>query len=227
MFSNQDPGLVEVDAKSEVEIKKIKPDFLLCDQVWLQPAMVNAGCPYAFIVSEQPFIMDFDGIPKCSSDARTDEIEKIKQFDRDMESFWVDIRAYLSDVFKKRNTKYDDVIIPTRVKKDSDNFIIYMYPEDELGCFSKELREEYKLYQLDTPLYPGRIPPPYKVPDSFAALPQKKIVYLSLGSLFSAYTHRLQEIVSEAVQMTLIVCLIKNRFFRSIASRSIRNINTS
>lgn len=157
--------------------------------------MVNAGCPYAFIVSEQPLILDFKGLPKCSSDARADEPEKIKQFDLEMEPYWKDIQAYLSEYFEKRNTKYDGVVIPTRVEKGSGNFIIYMYPETEVGYFSKALRDEYSLYQIDTPLFPARIPPPYELPESFSALPGK-IVYLSLGSLFSAYTHRLQEIVN-------------------------------
>ena len=153
---------------------------VLCDQVWMQPAMVNAGCPYAFIVSEQPSILDFDGLPKCSSDVRADDVDKMKEFDRGMLDFWVDIRSYLNEYFKKRNTKYDGVIIPTRVT--GDNFIIYMYPEDEVGYFSNELQDEYKLWQFDTPLFPARIPKPYKLPESFAALPGK-IVYLSLGSL--------------------------------------------
>ena len=70
-----------------------------------------------------------------------------------------------------------------------------MYPENEIGYFSKELREKYKLWQLDTPLFPARISKPYKLPGDFAALPGK-IVFLSLGSLFSAYTHKLQQIVN-------------------------------
>lgn len=156
--------------------------------------MVNAGCPYAFIVSEQPFVLDFDGLPKMCSDAKTYETEKIQKFDEEMKPFWKDICDYMNEYFEKRNTKYDGVILPTRVPKESDNFIIYMYPEAEMGCFTKEHFDEYHLHQLDTPLFPALIPKPYKLPEYFEALPGK-IVYLSLGSLFSAYTHRLQEIV--------------------------------
>lgn len=208
-----------MDEKTEREIKKIKPDFrkclnkhlpafltadygqslklhpiplVLCDQVWMQPAMVNAGCPYAFIVSEQPVTLDFDGLPKCYSDARTDDAERIKQFREKTDPFFADIRSYLDYYFEKRNTKYDGVIIPTRAT--GDNFIIFMYPEDEIGYFSEELKKKYNLFQIDSPLFPARIPKPYKLPANFATLPGK-IVYLSMGSLFSAYTHRLQKIV--------------------------------
>lgn len=64
----------------------------------------------------------------------------------------------------------------------------------QMGYFSEELQKKYNLWQIDTPLYAGRIPKPYKLPESFAALPGK-IVYLSLGSLFSSYTQNLQKIV--------------------------------
>ena len=165
---------------------------VLCDQAWMQPAMVNAGCPYAFIASQSPGILTFDGIPKMTCDAREGELDKIKQFDDRMEPFWADIRNYLDEYFKKRNTKYDGVIIPTRAT--GDNFVIYMYPDEEVGYFSEELKKKYNLFQIDSPLFPARIPKPYVLPESFAALPGK-IVYLSLGSLFSAYVHRLQEIV--------------------------------
>lgn len=49
------------------------------------------------------------------------------------------------------------------------------------------------MWQIDTNLHPGRIPKPFELPDEFAKLPGK-IVYVSLGSLFSAYTHILQRL---------------------------------
>lgn len=64
----------------------------------------------------------------------------------------------------------------------------------ELDYYSEELQQKYHLWQIDTPIFPERVPAPYKLPKSFEALPGR-LVYLSLGSLFSAYTHRLQKIL--------------------------------
>ena len=153
--------------------------------------MVNSGCPYAFIVSANPTDFQLDGFPKIMSDARMDEPDKIKKFDDEMASLWVDIRAYMYDFYKQRNSKYEREDPIDRIR--SDAFSIYSFP-GELEYYSEEIKQKYRLWQIDTPLSPDRVPEPYKLPASFAALPGK-IVYLSLGSLFSAYTSKLQKIV--------------------------------
>lgn len=165
---------------------------VICDQLYVFPAMVKAGCPYAFICSPNPLILSFDGFPKTFSDARLDETEKIQEFDREMAPFWVEMTGYLREFHKLRGSNYlhEDF---EAYRKRSDHFVIYSCPA-ELGYFSKELEKKYNLWQMDTPLYPERIPAPYKLPESFAALPGK-IVYLSLGSLYSAFTQYLQKVV--------------------------------
>ena len=51
------------------------------------------------------------------------------------------------------------------------------------------------MWQIDTPIYPERIPKPFELPDEFAKLPGK-IIYVSLGSLFSTYVGKIQKIVN-------------------------------
>lgn len=63
------------------------------------------------------------------------------------------------------------------------NFMLFrltvFFPE--LDYFSEEIKEKFNLWQIDTPLFPERIPAPYVLPKSFKALPGK-IIYLSLGT---------------------------------------------
>ena len=56
----EDTSFIEIDKKSEVKIRELKLDFLLCDQVFHLPAM-QTGVPYAFIVSANPLLFMFDG----------------------------------------------------------------------------------------------------------------------------------------------------------------------
>ena len=62
-----------------------------------------------------------------------------------------------------------------------------------MDYYSEELKEKYKLWQIDTPLHAERIPKPFELPEEFEKQPGK-IVYVSLGSLFSAYTHIIQRL---------------------------------
>ena len=49
------------------------------------------------------------------------------------------------------------------------------------------------MWQIDTPIHAERIPKPFELPSEFAKLPGK-IIYVSLGSLFSAYTYIIQRL---------------------------------
>ena len=120
-----------------------------------------------------------------------DEPEKMKQFDDELAPFWAEMREHMYDFYKQRNSKYERKEPIDRPR--SDAFSIYSFP-GELEYFSEKIKQKYRLWQIDTPLSPDRVPEPYKLPASFAALPGK-IVYLSLGSLWSAYTSKLQKIV--------------------------------
>ena len=150
---------------------------MLCDQIWPLPAMVNGGCPYAFIVSANPTVLQLDGIPKIMSDAGANEPQKIKQFDDEMAAFWSSICEYMYEFYEKRNSKYEGRGPINRIR--SDAFSIVSFPA-ELDYFGDEIKQKYGLWHIDTPLSADRMPAPYKLPASFAALPGK-IVYVSLG----------------------------------------------
>lgn len=100
--------------------------------------MVNSGCPYAFIISTNPLILDVEGFPKVMSDAGVDEADKIRDFDREITPFMSGICDYLYGFFEKRNTKYE--------RKDyqinhirSDDFIIYSFPKGKKLSISPKL----------------------------------------------------------------------------------------
>lgn len=82
--------------------------------------------------------------------------------------------------FEKQGTKFNRKDIEIDQLK-SDHFSIYCYPL-ELDYFNDQIREENKLLQIDSALFPSRIPAPYQLPEDFKNLPGK-IVYVSLGSL--------------------------------------------
>lgn len=54
---------------------------------------------------------------------------------------------------------------------------------------------------MDSPLNESRVPKPFELPEEFAKLPGK-IVYLSLGTVFSYYAHYVQKIVDALDQLS-------------------------
>ena len=98
----------------------------------------------------------------------------------------------LYDFFEQRGAKFE-------IKKFaidqpiSEYFTIYCYPK-ELDYYNSKIQNEYNLWQIDSALLPQTIPKPFELPKEFASLPGKTI-YLSLGSLFSAYVDKLQKMV--------------------------------
>ena len=91
--------------------------------------MVKAGCPYAFTCSANPLMLDFDGFPKCYSDARLNEVDKIQEFDREMAPLWAQMRDYLHELFKQRGVKYEHKHFEVYHIR-SDHFVIYMLPKE-------------------------------------------------------------------------------------------------
>ena len=140
--------------------------------------MTKSGCRYGFICSANPTVLQLEGFPKMMSDAGLNEPEKIKQFDEQMAPFWSKIRDYMHEFHAKRDSKFDRTDFQINHIR-SDEFIIYSFPR-ELDYFGDEVKKRLKLWQIDTPLSPDRVPEPYELPADFAALPGKTI-YLSLG----------------------------------------------
>lgn len=154
--------------------------------------MLYGGCPFGYLISTNPLVLSIDGFPKFGYDCGVGETDKIRSYDK---KFQVTRERYCADLYRfyeRRGLKYEGHDYPIDFPV-SDHMTIYSYPS-ELDYFSDELKSKYKLWQIDTPLFPEKVTKPYKLPEKFAALPGK-IIFVSLGSLFSAYTHRLQELV--------------------------------
>lgn len=157
--------------------------------------MPYSGCPFGYIISTNPLVLSIDGFPKFGYDCGVNDKEKIRVYDQSFQQVrqrWV---ADLYKFYELRGLKYENKDRPIDFPV-SDHMTIYSFPE-ELDCFSEELKEKYHLWQIDSPLFPEKLPAkPYSLPEHFQAFLPGKIVYVSLGSLFSAYTHRLQKLVN-------------------------------
>ena len=60
LFFRADNPIYELDKQAEEKIREIKPDFMLCDQIGLLPAMELA--PVAHIQSANPLGFSFEGL---------------------------------------------------------------------------------------------------------------------------------------------------------------------
>lgn len=98
----------------------------------------------------------------------------------------------------KRNFEIRDVEIPRDVpnlaRPVSNLFNVYVCPE-EIDIYDSTIQEQHRLWRFDTPLFDEKVPKPFELPAEFRELPEKKVVYVSLGSLFSQYTDLLQRLV--------------------------------
>ena len=118
------------------------------------------------------------------------EKDKIKEFDDKFEPHKLEMRDTLLKFCEKRGVKVKAAGIE---KIKSDHFSVYTYPSI-VEYYTEDMKISNKLLQIDSPLYPKRIPKPFELPEEFAKLPGK-LVYVSLGSLFSLYTHLLQGLI--------------------------------
>lgn len=125
-------------------------------------------------------------------DSRIDEVDKLRKFKEDFSDYRSKRNKQLQDFFVKRGAKYENKKFGFD-KVLSDHFTIYCYPS-ETDYYNEEVRKQYHLYQIDSALLPNKIPKPFELPKEFVKLPGK-IVYVSLGSLFSAYVDKLQRLV--------------------------------
>uniref|UniRef100_A0AAN0LVW8 UDP-glycosyltransferase n=1 Tax=Polyphagotarsonemus latus TaxID=1204166 RepID=A0AAN0LVW8_9ACAR len=196
-FMSDVERLFETDKKSGEQIKKIKPDFILCDQILQLPAMLEHNIPYGFIISTNIAGLKIDGFPYIGSDAGIDEKEKIRKFKEDFLCVETKLIKFLNDLFEKRNVKFNKNL-PINLPR-SDILSIYNYPK-ELDYFDDELRKTYKLWQIDSPIVPSRIPAPYQLSEEFVKLPGK-IIYVSLGSLFSCFDSKIQKLLDTLAEL--------------------------
>ena len=174
--------------------KKKTTNFLvLCDQNFHLPAMLKCDVPFAFICSYNPLFLSIDGYPKMGCNAALDEREKIEQFDRDFQPYREKIQEKMYQILEERDAEYKSEQGRPIDQVICENFTIYFYPKD-VDYYDEETKEKYRLLQIDSPLFPERIPKPFELPDEFAKLPGK-LVFVSLGTLFSSYTYLLQRMI--------------------------------
>lgn len=74
------------------------------------------------------------------------------------------------------------------------------FSTQEVDYFSNEIKQKYRLLQIDTPLYADKIPKPFVLPEDFKNLPGK-LIYVSFGSLFSNYVDKIQQLVDILEQL--------------------------
>uniref|UniRef100_A0AAN0LHC1 UDP-glycosyltransferase n=1 Tax=Polyphagotarsonemus latus TaxID=1204166 RepID=A0AAN0LHC1_9ACAR len=189
--------IYETDIKSREQIKIICPDFILCDQMIQLPAMSEHNIPHGFIISTNPMSMKIENFPYSGSDAGIDEKEKIKKFNDDFSDFEKKLVKTINELFKKRNV---DIPKNLPLNLPRSNFIsIYNYPK-ELDYFNDEIKKEYNLLQIDCAVS-SKIPLPYQLPEEFSKLPGK-IIYVSLGSLFSYFHTKLQKLIDTLANLS-------------------------
>ena len=60
-------------------MQELRPDVLLCDQVFHLPSMYSLSIPFFFIVSANPLAFNFDGFPKMGMDTALNDKEEIQR----------------------------------------------------------------------------------------------------------------------------------------------------
>ena len=129
-------------------------------------------------------MINLEGFPRMGSDCRMDDPEYMARFNEQFDPHWNEMKSQLLELLKSRGAKiYDHQQIPIEQAR-SDHLSLYAYAR-EIDYYNEELRKKYKLLQIDSPLSASRVPKPFELPEEFANLPEKTIVYVSLGSMFS------------------------------------------
>lgn len=187
-----DKEIMKIDKLSEVQIKKLDPHFLVCDQIFSLPAM--QGYPFAFVSSAGPSIFGFEDYPILGTDVGLDDKERIRELREMFKDIEERLAKRLEDYYRERGLE------PPKQPKNiplhrplSEHFTVYAYPS-EVDYFDDEMRTKHRLWQIDGPLIPSRIPKPYDLPKEFKKLPGK-IIYISLGSVFSTIVEETQRLV--------------------------------
>lgn len=94
-------------------------------------------------------------------------------------------------ILEERGAKYENQNRPID-QIISDHFNIYVYPKEV--DYYEDSNDDLKLWQIDSVVSPEKLPKPYELPDYFKSLPGK-LVYVSLGTLFSSYTYLMQKLL--------------------------------
>uniref|UniRef100_A0AAN0LP44 UDP-glycosyltransferase n=1 Tax=Polyphagotarsonemus latus TaxID=1204166 RepID=A0AAN0LP44_9ACAR len=196
------------DDEVSVLIKKLKPDYLLCDLVYHMPSLIEFKIPYSFIISCNPLILNHEDFPLYGIGQGIDQIKEIKSAREEFKEIFDFIDKKFQSSYKKLNINFQKKY-PVYSPR-SDNFSFYIYPK-ELDYFNEKIKKEYNLLQVDSPVVLSRIPLPYRLSEEFAELP-RKIIYVSLGSLFNYYYVLLQKLIDSLANLPYKYIISKGQF---------------
>lgn len=152
---------------------------MLADQFWVLPSLLSFN--YGFVSSTNPGIFQFDGYPAFGSEAGVNEPKKIKDFADGLKETRQKRIADIRKGYEMRGINYQNRSLPVDLPL-SDRFpTIYMFPK-EADYFPQQIKDEYRLWRIDSVLSKDQIPKPFELPADFKQLPYKTI-YVSLGGL--------------------------------------------
>uniref|UniRef100_A0AAN0N7M6 UDP-glycosyltransferase n=1 Tax=Polyphagotarsonemus latus TaxID=1204166 RepID=A0AAN0N7M6_9ACAR len=191
-FYEKPDDLVFTDEQISKIINELKPDYILCDLISQMPSVIGSKIPHSFIISCNPLVLDIEDFPSMGLFVNTDEKEKIKSMKQNLENAIKGPKEKYESIFDIMNVKYNKKY--PMFSPRSDYLSIYCYPK-ELDYYDDEIKKKYKLLQIDSALVKSRIPAPFELPEKFVKLPGK-IIYVSLGSLFSCYYEKLQKLIN-------------------------------
>uniref|UniRef100_A0AAN0N800 UDP-glycosyltransferase n=1 Tax=Polyphagotarsonemus latus TaxID=1204166 RepID=A0AAN0N800_9ACAR len=196
-FLDNTENLIFVEKQISDIIERLKPNYILCDLMTQTPSVIKSKIPYGFIISFNPLALSFDDYPPMGLDIGVNDKEEIKSSKIKLEKAIKNSKKNYELIFHKMNVKYDKEY--SMFAPRSDYLSIYCYPK-ELDYYNDEIRKKYKLLQIDSPIITSKLPEPYKLPETFANLPGK-IIYVSLGSLFSLYYTKIQKLIDVLAEL--------------------------
>ena len=149
--------------------------------------MHATGIPFGFIVSANPLTCGIDGFPGLGSDAGVDDRSAIRAWNEQVADCTASYLKFVKLYFENLNVqvpKQAEWLGLLQRPLSDRTFTICTYPS-ELAYYSEAIRNQYRLWQIDSPIAEHRIPAPFQMPAAFEALPGK-LVYVSMGKALSS-----------------------------------------
>lgn len=180
MFEQVEPDLVRI-------IDEVKPDLILTDQMCPMPFIVNSNIPWAVVLSASPLAFGLDEHPPCNSGLRMNEKEK-----------WASFRKDIQPVFKSTWDVLNNWLVKHKCRPLRPGYFMYESPYFNIYCYPKELEYDVPLpgrwLRLESAIAPSTVLKTIELPSEFAKLPGR-LIYFSMGSLFSSYLPMMQRLI--------------------------------
>jgi MGT family glycosyltransferase len=183
--------------QAEPELKRIidevQPDFILSDQIISMPFIAGGKIPWAPVVSANPLAFGIEELPPCFSGMRMDQSDQ-----------WAEFRANLWPVIEESWNVINNWLLRNNCRPLRHNFLMYESPYFNIYCYPKELDYNVPLpgrwLQLESAIAPTQKVANFALPDHFNQLPGR-LIYFSMGSLFSAYLPLMQRLLNMIAQI--------------------------